>query len=98
MIQIDRKNLEVLPKQEQSLVDSLLDELDYINKCSDFQKLDLYWENEHTEYSVERTDPCPDYYGSYIFISCITGDSVGINMTADELDSAVCLLYDFISK
>ena len=98
MIKITKITLKVLPTQEQGLVESLLDELDYINKCSDFQKLDLYWEDEHTEYSVERTDPCPDYYGSYIFISRITGDSVGITMTADELDSAICLLYDFISK
>lgn len=98
MIQLTRENLEILPKKEQGLVESLLDELNYINKCSNFQKLDLYWEDEHTEYSPERVDPCPDFYGLYFFRSSITGDSIGVDMTADELDSAICLLYDFINK
>ena len=52
---------------------SLIEEVDEINALIkrysgafyEGAEIGLYLDNEHTDYSPERTDPCPDYYGSF---------------------------------
>ena len=89
-------SMEELPQ----LLNSLLDEVNGINDMTidihgDIASLlSIAWENEHTEYSPERTDPCPDYYGFFYIIK--DGVAVGDAMSIDQLEEAICLLDDFV--
>ena len=97
-------SMEDLPQ----LLNSLLDELNGINDMTidihgdKASLLSIAWENEHTEYSPERTDPCPDYYGFFYIIKdgvTIGGAStanIGGAMSIDQLEEAICLLDDFV--
>lgn len=85
-------NLNLIPEKDISLVKSLLD---IKNKYNNTQySFDIYFQDYHDEYSPERTDPCPDYYGCYRLIK--NNDFVGLEMTLEELDNAICILSDFI--
>ena len=86
---------DVVPKNEQQLLIALFDDLDDVNECG---KTNLYidWQDWHDEYSAERTDPCPDYYGYYTLrFENMNDETVGLQMTIDELDNALCLLYSY---
>ena len=49
--------------REKRLLNALLIDLKDINKfCPGIY---IEYIDKHTEYSPERTDPCPDYYGYY---------------------------------
>ena len=64
-MQITKENLNLLPEKERVYVNNLLDyDLQEINS---FNKgiFTLHWQDYHDEYSPERTDPCPDFYGMY---------------------------------
>lgn len=64
-MQITKENLNLLPEKERNFVKNLLDyDLQEINS---FNKgvFTLHWQDCHDEYSPERTDPCPDFYGKY---------------------------------
>ena len=67
-----------------------------IDKNESYRQVYIDYENKHTEYSPERTDPCPDYYGLFTlrFIKN-PYETIGEQMTLDELDSAICLLINF---
>ena len=89
---------------DQNLLESLYIELKGLNNALENQgqsnkELYIDYIDKHTEYSPERTDPCPDYYGMFR-LRFVWGDndSVGVEMTLDELDSAICILSDFIEK
>lgn len=85
-------NLYLIPENDISLVKSLLD---IKNKYNNTQyNFDIYFQDYHDEYSPERTDPCPDYYGCYRLIK--NNDFIGLEMTLEELDNAICILSDFI--
>lgn len=96
-MKITKKNYkEIVPKEEQKLVNSLLKDLDDINKYHKEDKLYIDWQDYHDEYSCERTDPCPDFYGYYrIKFESQPYDSVGDVMTIKELDSALCILFSY---
>lgn len=85
---------EIVPKKEQPLLSSLFEDLDDVNKYTK-EKLCIHWQDWHDEYSCERTDPCPDYYGYYTLKFENIEDTVGSVMTIDELDSAICLLFTY---
>ena len=56
-----------------------------------------YQDYHNTEYSPERTDPCPDYFGMYkLVFEKNPYESVGTEMTIGELDSAMCILINFV--
>jgi hypothetical protein len=81
---------------DKGLLKSLLIDLEEINHNLSLHSpnLELEWIDEHTYYSPERTDPCPDYYGMY---RVWRGDDyIGVEMDLDTLDSALCLLYNFV--
>jgi hypothetical protein len=55
------------------------------------------YENEHTEYSPERTDPCPDYYGTFTLrFENDSSEKIGPNMDINDLDTMICGLYNFV--
>ena len=91
-------NIKNIPisSQEQGLLKALLKDLKDINQKS---KTELYidWIDEHTDYSPERTDPCPDYYGMYVIRPVNTPfEFLGVEMTIEDLDMALCLLYNYV--
>jgi len=81
---------------EKGILKALLQDLEEINHNLPLHSpnLELEWIDTHTEYSPERTDPCPDYYGMYRIWR--GSDFIGVEMDLDTLDSALCLLYNFI--
>lgn len=84
------------------LLNSLLDELNEINDMiidihgDKASLLSIAWENEHTEYSPERTDPCPDNYGFFYIMMNGVNQTIGEAMSIDQLDESLSLLYDFV--
>ena len=95
---VTEKNIESLPisYHEKGLLKALLQDLEEINHNLPLRSKELYidWIDEHTEYSPERTDPCPDFYGMYRIIR--NSDILGIEMDLDTLDTALCLLHNFV--
>ena len=91
-----------IPQEDQSLMEALLCDLlelntELENKDEPYCKLYIDYITEHTEYSPERTDPCPDFYGMYRLV--FEKDpyvTVGTEMTIEDLDNALCILINFI--
>lgn len=63
----------------------------------DYMQIRLEWEDQHSEYSPERVDPCPDYYGTYC-LRRMNGhnDRIGENCSLEDIDEILLVLYDFI--
>lgn len=93
-MKVTRENYrQIVPKEEQNLLSVLFDDLDEINQYTE-DILYIDWQDYHDEYSPERTDPCPDYYGYYTLrFERVLYETVGSQMTIDELDNALCMLY-----
>lgn len=89
-----------VPKKEQRLLAALLNDLEEINssEVSFFKNKILYinWQTYHNEYSPERVDPCPDYYGYYTLRDSFNDKVIGIEMTIEDLDMVLCTLYGYI--
>lgn len=64
-MKLTEHNLNLLPKSESVIVESLLKDLDSANNKVADAKLFIDWQDFHDTYSPERVDPCPDYYGCY---------------------------------
>ena len=95
---ITENKIDTLPisDYDKGLLKALLNDLEEINHNLPLHSpnLELEWIDEHTEYSPEWTDPCPDFYGMY---RVWRGDDyIGVEMDLDTLDSALCLLYNFV--
>lgn len=102
-MRLTKDNINELPKDEQDLVNSLLLDLDYINQKLKAKGHELYvdWQDYHDEYSAERTDPCPDYYGYYRIFTDICDENgynyqIGLEMTVNDFDNVNCALTDFV--
>ncbi len=82
------------------LLSFLLTDLEDINTTlPEGKKLWLDYVDTHTEYSPERVDPCPDYYGCFLLRWEDTPyETVYVEMTINELDSVMCVLWDFVKK
>ena len=97
-MKIIENNIKDIPisDYEKGLLNALLQDLEEINHNLPLHSpnLELEWIDTHTEYSPERTDPCPDYYGMYRIWR--GDDYIGVEMDLDTLDSALCLLYNFV--
>ena len=88
--------INLVPEDEQRLLYNLLSDLKYINDNS-ISKIFINWIDHHTQYSPERTDPCPDYYGMYeLRLESDPRESVGVEVTLSELDTALCFLYNYV--
>lgn len=86
-----------IPLKEKRLLVSLLDDLKEINENSFKPEIYIDWIDEHTKYSPERVDPCPDYYGMYT-LRCeeVPKEIIGIEMNISELDICICCLNNYI--
>lgn len=93
---------DIIPEKDQNLIEALLCDLLELNTeleniQEQYRKLYIDYIMEHTEYSIERTDPCPDFFGMYrLVFEKNPYESVGAEMTINELDSAMCILINFI--
>lgn len=96
-MKITKENYKIVPESEHQILKALLDNLDVIN-TSRLYSSNLYidWQHYHNEWSPERTDPCPDYYGYYRLYFEDSDYFIGGEMSLDELDSALCLLYNIM--
>ena len=87
---IDRLPKELYPKSD--IINSLLEELKEVNRHSG-RMIFIDYQDWHDEYSPERTDPCPDYYGYFRLLA--ENENLSTEMTLDELDSAICLISNY---
>jgi hypothetical protein len=79
------------------LASLLLDIAELNNQIDERKHIYIDYENEHTEYSPERTDPCPDYYGLFTLrFENKPSETVGGIMDLNELDTVLCALVNFI--
>lgn len=85
-----------------SLLVSLLTDLDELNQMledngENYRKLYIEYIDSHTEWSAERTEPCPDYYGMFkLVFEKNPYECVGEPMNVLELDNAMLLLINFV--
>ena len=80
-----------------TLLYALLDDINEINdKLTSDKQLYIDIQDYHDEYSPERTDPCPDYYGYYrLYCEKDPYNHIGPEMTIEDLDNALFLLSEF---
>lgn len=97
-MKITYENIEDLPidNKDKVILKALLTDIDEINNANLKDPIYIDWEENHTEYSPEWTDPCPDFYGTYFLIRSTTKDKLGVEMNIDTLDIALCLLNNYI--
>lgn len=101
-MRIDFENYIKVPKKDQKLLYPLLIDIeDFNNKLDNLglekRKIYIDWQDWHNEYSPERVDPCPDFYGMYTLrFEENQLETVGEEMTIKELDEALCILVNFI--
>lgn len=93
MIKITEDNINLVPEEEQSLLKTLLIDINEINNLLPDQEVSIYWQGYHDEYSPERVDPCPDYYGYYLLGS--HNLTIGNRLSLKDLDWMICGLRDF---
>ena len=98
-MKITKENLKRLNVEDVKLLSSLLDTIDEINLM--FPIASFYieyqdWHGDYPEYSIERTDPCPDYFGYYRLRVSNTDEMIGTEMTINQLDDAICILWDIV--
>ena len=85
-----------IPDYDVLLLKALLFDLNLINQTGKFPELGIEYIEEHTDYSPERVDPCPDYYGMYRLFKVKTGDTIGEPMTLNNLDLVLCILFELL--
>lgn len=84
-----------------NILESLLIDITELNQVLDdrhesYRKIYIDYEDKHTEYSPERTDPCPDYYGLFTLrFEKNHYETIGDVMTLNELDTTICALVNF---
>lgn len=89
-------------ENNQGLLESLLIDLEELNQLLEdkdeaYRKLYIDYQDYHNEYSPERTDPCPDYYGLFsLRFEKNPYETVGDMMTLEELDNALFILINFV--
>lgn len=94
---ITRENIDNVPEEERLLLNVLLDDLEAIN-AEGAHEMCIDRQDFHNEYSAERTDPCPDFYGYYTLRDKNgTSGVIGDFMTLEGLDSALFLLNEYIT-
>ena len=99
-MRITESNIKDLPISgyDKGLLRSLLCDVEEINYNTPLCSRNIYieWIEEHTEYSPERTDPCPDYYGMFRVRREDNNDYLGVEMTLRDLDISLCLLHNYL--
>lgn len=102
-MKVTNDNLNMLPEKERDLAKALLTDILEINNWSHVgghgadKDVWLDWQDYHDEYSPERTDPCPDYYGYYAIMQK-SKDGLEVicdKMPLKDIDWLVCGLLDY---
>lgn len=95
-MEVTTENITTIPltSHEQGLLKALMSDLEEINLKSE-KRYYIDWQDWHNEYSPERTDPCPDFYGYYTIRSS-PEESIEIEMNLQDLDISLCLLYGYV--
>lgn len=76
-----------------SLKESLEEDLKQINNMKVFAPITLVEQDYHNDYSPERTDPCPDFFGQYSLMC--NGDKINYEpLPLDVIDEIVCCIYN----
>ena len=90
------KNITSNIREQELIKMDLADIADINEKLSTVgKKLYIYWEDQHTEYSCERTDPCIDYYGWYSIRNVEDNELIGLECpTEDDLQNIICTIWD----
>ena len=94
-MKINKDNLSKVPKDDRFWIKAHLNDLEEINEKSPL-KLYIEMQDFHNEYSAERVDPCPDYYGYYLIRVEGTDAIIGEPMTLKELDNTLYIIYSYI--
>ena len=98
-MRITKENVDKIPLEEKDrrlLIPNISD----INELNSITGKDFYldWQDFHDEYSPERTDPCPDYYGYFSIREGSYYPTIGeMYPTVKELDDAILVLMDSFS-
>ena len=91
---VTEDNIKDIPISEldKGLLKALLVDLEEINHNLPLKSdiINIDWIDEHTEYSPERVDPCPDFYGYYRLYQ--GNKTLGIEMDLEILDYVLCVL------
>ena len=98
-MRVTYENIKTLPinDKEKGLLKALLLDIDDINKINFKSPIYIDWQDFHNEWSPERTDPCPDYYGYYTLKSeALEGEIIGVEMTLGMLDDTLCALSNYV--
>lgn len=101
-MKITEHNIDKLPAKDVDLVNALLTDIEEINNWQHVgghsSEKDIYldWQDFHNEYSPERTDPCPDYYGYYALMQLGEDgyETICDKMPIKDIDWLVCGILD----
>ena len=95
-MKVTKENIHKIYENSESyaykLLNSLLDDLHIYNELYFPKELEIHYVTEHTEYSPEWTDPCPDYYGTFNIKWQDSSDTINDGLTLYELDNNMCTL------
>lgn len=100
-MRLNKQNIVNLPinQQNRDSLSGLLTEVDDINnRLYPFsgKKITVDFQDYHNEYSPERVDPCPDYFGYYrIYLG---NEQISPELTLSELDDHICTLLSFLEE
>ena len=93
---------EYVPKTAHELFKALLIDLGEINQMlkdngEEYRTLYIDIQTSHNEYSPERTDPCPDFYGTYsLRFERDERECAASEMELVDLDYVLSIIYSFI--
>lgn len=87
-----------ISEKDKQLLACLLEDMDELNGIigkNNGRKTTFYidYQDYHDEYSPERVDPCPDYYGMYGIVDA-NGELIGFRESINELDCTMCTLIE----
>ena len=97
-MKVTKENVFDLPigPSDKRTLRALLDDVENINNSNPKAEIYIDWEDQHTKYSPERTEPCPDYEGTYRIYCNHSETYLGVEMDLDTLDTALCLLHNYL--
>lgn len=84
-------------EDKQAFLLSLISDVEEDNNNHLYPKnLEIHVDEYHTEYSPERVDPCPDFYGTFSLYwedRVKTGDNIYSELDLDGLDLALAIVH-----
>lgn len=84
-------------EENQALLLALISDVEEDNSIHLYPKnLEIHVQDYHNEYSPERVDPCPDFYGTFLLYwedRVKTGNNIAAELDLDELSWALCHIH-----